>query len=313
MLGVLGGLGMAYAVLAPRWQEAQVLQQRFEQWEKAQLVEEPPDFRQSHILSDIPWLDGILRRVPIFIRLEHLRKQAGTSVSLGTWVLTSGLAGFCFFLIVSKSFHSLPFMSLGAAVFGFAAPIFYLNFQKSHRIQMFQEQFPEALDMLTRTIQAGHSLILGMQLVGEEFKDPLGGEFKRTIEEVQRWGIPFQEALQRLPERIESLDLRYFTVALVIQREAGGNLTEILESLSNLIRKRFELQDRVKALSAEGKMSAIILFSLPFIMGIAMSILNPTYMSVLFSTETGTFLVGVGLTMMSVGWFVTRKMINFKV
>ena len=152
-----------------------------------------------------------------------------------------------------------------------------------------------------------------MQLVGEEFKDPLGAEFKRTIEEVQRWGIPFQEALQRLPERIESLDLKYFTVALIIQREAGGNLTDILESLSNLIRQRFELKDRVKALSAEGKMSAIILFALPFVIAIAMSILNPAYLRPLFTTETGTFLVGVGLAMMSVGGLVTRKMIAFKV
>jgi len=119
--------------------------------------------------------------------------------------------------------------------------------------------------------------------------------------------------LQRLPERIESLDLKYFTVALIIQREAGGNLTDILESLSNLIRQRFELKDRVKALSAEGKMSAIILFALPFVIAIAMSILNPAYLSPLFTTETGTFLIGVGLAMMSVGGLVTRKMIAFKV
>ena len=313
MLGVLVVLGMAYAVLAPRWQEAQVLQQRFQQWEKAQSVEEHPDLRQVHILSNIPWLDAILRRIPLFVRFEHLRKQAGTTVSLGTWILASGLLGSCFYLALSQSFHPPLFMSLGVAGLGFALPLFFLKFQKSQRIRMFQEQFPEALDMLTRTIQAGHSLVLGMQLVGEEFKDPLGAEFKRTIEEVQRWGIPFQEALQRLPERIESLDLKYFAIAVIIQREAGGNLTEILESLSDLIRKRFELKDRVKALSAEGKMSAIILFALPFVIAIAMSVLNPAYLRPLFTTETGTFLVGVGLAMMSVGGFVTRKMIAFKV
>ncbi len=313
MLGVLVMLGMAYAVLAPRWQEAQALQQRFQQWETAQLVEEHLDLRQIHILSDIPWFNAILRRIPILVRLEHMRKQAGTSVSLGTWLLVSGLLGFGLYLAVSESFHPPLFMSLGGAGFGFALPFFFLKFQKGQRIRMFQEQFPEALDMLTRTIQAGHSLVLGMQLVGEEFKDPLGAEFKRTVEEVQRWGIPFQEALQRLPERVESLDLQYFAVAVIIQREAGGNLTEILESLSDLIRKRFELKDRVKALSAEGKMSAIILFALPFVLAIAMSILNPAYFSVLFTTETGTFLIGVGLAMMSVGGLVTRKMIAFKV
>ncbi len=313
MLGVLVLLGIGYAVLAPRWQEAQILQQRFQHWEKAQSVEEHLDFRQTHILSDIPWLDAILRPIPIFVRLEKLRKQAGTPVSLGTWLLVSGLLGFGLYLAVAQSLAPPLFMSIGVAAFGFSLPILYLKFQKNQRLRIFQEQFPEALDMLTRTIQAGHSLVLGMQLVGEEFKDPLGPEFKRTVEEVQQWGIPFQEAMERLPERIESLDLKYFTIAVIIQREAGGNLTEILDSLSNLIRKRFELKDRVSALSAEGKLSAIILFALPFVIAIAMSILNPAYLGVLFTTEKGTFLLGVGLAMMTVGGFVTQRMIAFKV
>lgn len=313
MLGILVLLAAGYAVFAPRWQEAQILQQRFQHWEKPQSDEEHPDLRQTHILSDIPWLDAFFRRIPILVRFEKLRKQAGTSVSTGIWILASALLGFCFFLALSQSFPMPLFLSLPAALCGFALPIAYLKFQKFQRIRMFQEQLPEALDMLTRTIQAGHSLVLGMQLVGDEFKDPLGGEFKRTVEEVQQWGIPFQEAMQRLPERMESLDLKYFTVAVIIQREAGGNLTEILESLSNLIRKRFELKDRVSALSAEGKLSAIILFALPFVIAFAMSILNPAYIGVLFSTEAGKFWLGIGLAMMSVGGFVTRRMIVFKV
>lgn len=313
MLGVLLLLGVGYVVFAPRWQEAQILQQRFQRWEESQSVEEHLDLRQIHILSDIPWLDRIFRRIPLMVRLEQLRKQAGTTVSLGTWILSSALLGFCFYLGLSQSVAAPVFFSLVSALCGFALPFLFLKFQKSQRIRMFQEQFPEALDMLTRTIQAGHSLVLGMQLVGEEFKDPLGAEFKRTVEEVQRWGIPFHEAMERLPERVESLDLKYFTVAVIIQRDAGGNLTEILESLSNLIRKRFELKDRVSALSAEGKMSAIILFALPFVIAITMSILNPAYLGVLFTTETGTFLLSVGLTMMIVGGIITRKMIAFKV
>lgn len=313
MLGILVLLGAGYVVFAPRWQEAQILQQRFQHWEQAQKVEEYSDLRQTHILSDIPWLDGILRRIPILIRMEKIRKQAGTTVSLGIWLLVSGLLGLGFCLALMQNMAPPFFMALGATFFGFSLPLIFLNFQKNLRIRMYQEQFPEALDMLTRTIQAGHSLVLGMQMVGDEFKDPLGPEFKRTVEEVQRWGIPFPEAMERMPERIESLDLKYFVVAVIIQREAGGNLTEILESLSNLIRKRFELNDRVKALSAEGKLSAIILFSLPLVIGLFFSIMNPNYFNVLFTTEMGQTLIGIGLTMMSIGGLITRKMIAFKV
>lgn len=313
MLGVLVLLGAGYAFFAPRWQEAQILQQRLQYWEKPQTDEEHSDLRQTHILSDIPWLDAALRRIPILIRMERLRKQAGTTVSLGTWLLVSGLLGLGFCLALMQNMAPPFFMNLGATFFGFSLPLIFLNFQKNQRIQMFQEQFPEALDMLTRTIQAGHSLVLGMQMVGDEFKEPLGPEFKRTVQEVQRWGIPFQEAMERMPERIESLDLKYFTVAVIIQREAGGNLTEILESLSNLIRKRFELQARVKALSAEGKLSAIILFSLPLVIAVFFSLMNPQYFNVLFTTEMGKTLIGVGLTMMGIGGLITRKMIAFRV
>lgn len=313
VLGVLVLLGAVYAVFAPRWHEAQRLQQRFQHWKQAQALEAPLDHRQTHILSDVPWLDSILRRIPALIRLERLRQQAGNTVSLGAWLLLSGVLGFGLYFASSQSVSPPIILSLGAGFVGFAMPIIYLKFQKSERLRVFQEQFPEALDMLSRTIQAGHSLVMGIQLVGEEFKEPLGPEFTRMIEQVQQWGIPFNEALQRLPERIESLDLKYFTVAVIIQREAGGNLREILESLSNLIRKRAELGARVKALSAEGKLSAIILFSLPLVILFVFSLMNPKYFNVLFKNETGHMLLIIGASMMSVGAWITRKLVNFRV
>ena len=178
---------------------------------------------------------------------------------------------------------------------------------------MDQELLPEALDMLIRTIQAGHALIMGMKLVGEEFIDPLGPEFKRTVEQVSRWGIPFSEAMKSMATRIDSIDLKYFVIALIIQREAGGALTDILSGLSDIIRRRFELKDRVRALSAEGKISAIILFALPILLGLAMSVLNPSYLSVLLSHEIGQKLLIGGITLMSLGGFIVKKMIAFKV
>ena len=167
--------------------------------------------------------------------------------------------------------------------------------------------------MLVRTIQAGHALIMGMKLVGEEFNDPLGPEFKRTVEQVSRWGIPFPEAMKSMATRIDSLDLKYFVIALIIQREAGGALTEILTSLSDLIRKRFELQDRVRALSAEGKISAVILFALPILLALVMFGINPSYIGLLITHETGNRLAAFGLTLMITGALVIKKMISLKV
>lgn len=313
LVGGLVALAIGYAFLAPRWHEARVLRERLEKLCPARVDANDLNPRHPHVLSDIPWLDTILRRIPRLMKLERLRQQAGSTTSLGTWLLLSAVCGLFFWFSMSAGIDPHFLVSIGSSMLGFALPFLYLTLRKKERIKAFQAQFPEALDMLTRTIQAGNSLAIGMQLVGDEFKEPLGLEFKRTIEQVQRWGISFQDAMRTLPERIESLDLKFFVIALTIQRESGGNLTEVLESLSNLIRRRFELKDRVRALSAEGKLSAIILFSLPFVLAIMLSFSNPTYLSLLFTHEMGEVMLSVGLGMMTIGALVIKKMISFRV
>ena len=312
LLVLLLGIGFLLVVVTPRLREAQALQQRLETWAKDQKDEDLDPILHTR-LSDLPWLDELLKKMSWVFRLDRLRQQAGSPTPIGTWLSLSIALGFLLggigYVIVN-----LPFI-LALVLFGLGtfAPFVYLSVLRKRRTQVFQEQLPEALDMLVRTIQAGHALIMGMKLVGEEFSDPLGQEFKRTVEQVSRWGIPFPEAMKSMATRIDSLDLKYFVIALIIQREAGGALTEILSGLSDIIRKRFDLQDRVRALSAEGKISAVILFALPILLALVMFVINPSYMGLLLTHETGQNLTVFGLTLMIVGALVIKKMISLKV
>lgn len=171
----------------------------------------------------------------------------------------------------------------------------------------FQRQLPDALDLVSRALRAGHAFSVGMKMVGDEFPDPIGPEFARAVEEIS-YGIDVPEALKNLSHRIDCVDLSFFVTSLIVQRETGGNLAEILEAISRLIRQRFELLGRVKALSAEGKLSAIVLFLLPIGMGLLLWRLNPSYMELLVTDPFGQNMLASASVMMLVGFFVIRKM-----
>ncbi|RMH05680.1 MAG: hypothetical protein D6704_08935 [Nitrospirae bacterium] len=306
-------IGATYLYWAPQWREAEALARRLAQTSTASAAQMEIPVVQQQVLSHIPWFDAALRRIPFVLRLDRLREQAGNQTPIGIWLLVGGMCAVLGFWLVSQ-IGRLPWWgALVCGSGGFSLPFLYLSHLKHDRLRRFHEQFPEALGMLIRSIQAGHSLIIGMQLVSEEFPDPLGPEFRRTVEHITKGGLPFDEAMKALSDRLDSLDLKYFVIATIIQRESGGNLTEVLEKLEGLIRQRFELQDRVKALSAEGKLSAIVLFALPFVIVLALMVLNPGYLSVLFETETGRWLIGVGLSMMIIGGFITKRMIAIRV
>jgi tight adherence protein B len=149
-------------------------------------------------------------------------------------------------------------------------------------------------------------------MVGDEFADPMGTEFDKTLAEIN-FGAGVAEALKNLARRVDCPDLHFFVVAILIQRETGGNLAEIAENIAQLIRKRFELQDRVRALAAEGKLSAIVLFALPFLLALAISVVNPSYLGVLFTDPIGKGMLGVAAVMMVTGAIVIKKMIHIKV
>jgi tight adherence protein B len=179
-------------------------------------------------------------------------------------------------------------------------------------MKKFQGQLPDALELIARALRAGHAFSSGMKLAADEFDDPLGPEFEQTLDEIN-FGISVPDALKNLSSRIDCPDLKYFVVSVILQRETGGNLAEIIESIAYLIRERFKLHGRVRVLAAEGKLSATILMILPFLIVVALRFINPELISTLFTDPIGRVVVAAGAFWMIIGVLVMKRMIDIKV
>lgn len=264
--------------------------------------------RQS---SDLAWLNDLLSRVKKLSVIETTLIQANSHMPLSVFILLSGLCA-CFATIVAAS-YDLGFLAMiGAMLTGLALPYGYMRWKRRKRFAEFQRQLPDALDLIARALRAGHAFSVGMKMVGDEFPDPIGPEMGRAVEEIS-FGIDIPEALKNLSHRVECVDLKFFVTALLIQRETGGNLAEIIESISRLIRQRFELLGRVKALSAEGRLSAIVLMALPIVLLVGLTWINPEYMDPLYTDPTGQTMLMVAMIWMGVGGLVIKRMVNIKV
>lgn len=265
---------------------------------------------QGRPLSDVPWLNNFLLKVPLAKKMNDLIVQAGTSYSLGVFVLLSAVLALLGYVLILMATRDSLFSILG---FVFAAiPYLLLLFKKSARIRKFESLLPEALDLLARSLKAGHALAGGLQMVAQEFPEPLGPEFARTVAQIT-YGVGLEPALRNMTQRVDCQDLKFLAVSIIIQRESGGNLAEILESIARLIRERFKLKGKIKALSAEGKMSAIILVAIPLAVAGLLFLLNPKYIRILASDSIGRLLVFVAVLMILFGIMVIRKIINIRV
>lgn len=298
----------AYRVLAPRGVDRAV--ERIHNW-SSPIETAPFEIVRKEALSEIPWLNELLKRARRLQVLKELHQQADCRTPLGVFVLAVlvlALSG----LFLALSMRQ-PFLLavLFATLLG-AVPYVYLLWRKSQRLAMFERQLPEALELVSRALRAGHAFSVGLKMVGEEAADPIGKEFRRVFDEVSM-GVALPQALENMTHRVDSVDLRFFMTSVLVQRETGGNLAEIIDSLAGLIRQRFELQLRVKALSAEGRMSAVVLFGLPIVVGIALFKMNPDYMGLLFTDPIGQNLATVGSIMMVIGAFVMKRMVTIKV
>jgi tight adherence protein B len=238
--------------------------------------------------------------------LGRLVEQTNSPHRLGFFLVLSCMLFCTGLLLVQK-----PFTIVGGVVLGLA-PFVYLSCQKRRRLQRFEQQLPEALDFVARALKAGHTFNIGMKMVGDEFQDPIGTEFAKTVDEIN-FGGGIQEALENLSYRIDCADLRFFVTAVMVQRETGGNLAELIQKASYLIRQRFELLGRVRVLAGEGKLSAIILIALPFFMSLATYFLRRDYLMLLLTDPTGKWLVVVAALSMVVGILVIMRMISIKV
>jgi tight adherence protein B len=208
-------------------------------------------------------------------------------------------------------FRNYP-ISCATALLTCGSPFYYLLLKKKIRIEKFQKQFPEGLELIARALRAGHAITSGMALAAEEFEDPLGREFATVIDEIN-FGNSITDALKNFAERIGCLEVKYFVVSLIIQRESGGNLAEIIENIATVIRERFKLQGKIRALSGEGKLSAMILIALPLLVITAFKFMNPGYIDVLFSHPLGRLMMVVAGIMMAAGVLVMKRIINIKV
>ena len=262
-------------------------------------------------LSLNPSLQALLEGVPGIQSLDRLLLQSGKSWNVGKFLGFSFLGLLASFLLLS--IFSVPlYMRLGLMFLCTAMPYFLVSRTKAARLEKIEQQLPDALDLMGRSMRAGHAFPTALKLVGEEMSDPLADEFRTVFDEVN-FGVSMSDALMNLAARVPSTDLRYFVIAVLIQRETGGNLTELLGSISAIIRDRLKLLGQVRVLSAEGRMSAWVLGLLPFGSAALMNIVNPEFMSVLYTDPAGQKMVGIALSLLVVGIFFIRKVIRIRV
>ena len=262
-------------------------------------------------LSDLPWLNDMLSAMSNLGGLEKLLQQANSQMPLGVFLLLSGVLGVLGMVVAA--FMDYPLLVAGGVgLVCLMLPLMKIKMQRTARFKDFERQLPEALDLMARALRAGHAFSVGMKMVGDEFPDPIGPEFNRTVEEIS-FGIDTPEAMGNLNDRVVSTDLKFFITALVVQRETGGNLAEIIEAISRLIRQRFELLGRVKALSAEGRLSGIVLFVMPFVMGGVLWWMNEDYMRLLIEDDLGLMMLGAAGLLMLFGAVIMKKMCDIKV
>jgi len=262
-------------------------------------------------LSLNPSLQALLEGVPGIQSLDRLLLQSGKSWNVGKFLGFSFLGLLVSFLLLS--IFSVPlYMRLGLMFLCTAMPYFLVSRTKAARLEKIEQQLPDALDLMGRSMRAGHAFPTALKLVGEEMSDPLADEFRTVFDEVN-FGVSMSDALMNLAARVPSTDLRYFVIAVLIQRETGGNLTELLGSISAIIRDRLKLLGQVRVLSAEGRMSAWVLGLLPFGSAALMNIVNPEFMSVLYTDPAGQKMVGIALSLLVVGIFFIRKVIRIRV
>ena len=217
--------------------------------------------RRRQPLSDIPWLNEILSRMPLAYRGHRLLVQADLKVSIGYFMLLSLLIAMVALLFVQLLSSSMA-LALIAAVCAGLAPSGYALFLKNRRMKKFEAQLPDALNLMAKALKAGHAFSSGLYMVSQEFSNPLGGEFEKVNHEINA-GVSLEGTLINLLDRVDCPDLKFFSVSLILQKETGGNLAEILESISKLIRERFKLEGKIRSLAAEGKLSIYILSAIP--------------------------------------------------
>lgn len=267
---------------------------------------------KERLLSQVPSLEQLLLRLPRVHLLEAIILQSGLNWTVGKLLQSSALLGLVAGLGLSHWLSLSTPLSVAAGVAVGLLPWLYVAHQRRRRLARFEVQLPEALDLMLRALRSGHSFASALQMVGQEMPNPVAAEFSTVHDEVN-FGVAMEQALTNLTERVPLTDLRYFVVAVLIQRDSGGNLTEVLGNLSRLIRERLKLRSKVKVMSADGRLSAWILTLMPFALAALMNTFNPGFMAPLWTDPIGIVMLQFLLTMMVVGVVVMQKIIRIRI
>lgn len=254
------------------------------------------------------WLEDMFGQLPISGKLKLLILQADSSSNFGTLVASSfglGIAG-CFF-----TFLFVPFLpiAIGAAVVLAFVPFGLLTLKKKRRIDAFNKILPDAIDMMARSLRAGHSMVAAISIVAEQASEPVGSEFGEVFRK-QNFGLPLRDALTQLLERIPSQDLRVVVTGILVQKDTGGNLAEILDRTVKVIRERLRIQGEIRTHTAQGRMTGWILCALPIVMLVLINLINPGYSTVLFKEGFGRTLLYIGIVLLLIGGFIIRQIVN---
>jgi tight adherence protein B len=273
--------------------------------------ENPADLVKSRHEGPLPVLDRLASGTARGSALGAWVDQSGVQISLSALLLIALLLAGLFGFIAASLLRMGVGWLIGASV-GFVLPFAFLRMKRTKRLRKFEEAFPEALDLMARALKAGHAFASGLKMVADEMEEPVGPEFRKTFDE-QNFGLPLKDALTNLTLRIPSLDVRFFSTAVLIQRETGGNLSEILENLAHVVRERFKILRQVRVHTAHGRLTGYVLLALPVFLAIALSFINPEHMQLLFREELGHKMLAATVIMQTIGYFWIRQVVKIEV
>jgi tight adherence protein B len=299
------------AILRPEGREQAVVRKRVKASVDVTRATQIGVLKDVKRLSSVPAVEALLLQIKgVTSPLQLLIEQSGLRLSVGQLLLACGCGALLPFLVVARA-SGQPLAGVVAGAIGAALPYLWVKRARAQRLWKFEEQFPEAVDLISRSLRSGHAFPTGMALVAEEMPQPVGGEFKLLYDR-QNFGMPMPEALKDFARRIPVLDAQFFVTAVLTQREAGGNLAEVLDNLASVVRERFKVKRQVRVISAHGRITGWILAALPPVLALAFFIMSPKHMQTLLNDPLGIQMMMAAAVLQSFGSLVIRKIVNIQ-
>ena len=271
----------------------------------------PADLYKPELLSDSAPARDLLARLPRARSIQLALRQADWRIPVMSFVLRSASLGAGALGLVVWMWDN-PLLGVFAGTLAACGPYLYLTHRRARRFDKLVHQLPEAVDLVARSVRAGHAVAVGFEMVSQEMEPPVADELRQVYEE-QKYGIPLQQALLGFLERVPMMDVRMLVTAIVLQRSVGGNLAEVLDKIGRTIRERLKIRRQIRVFTAQGRLSGYVLVALPGVMVVGLSILNPNYLRVLTTRNAGMLMVGVSVLLQILGYFWIRKIINIKI